>query len=120
MSVVHFDPRRHPRNRVGKFAEALAALGLGGVVVMPHGGKISKRAESSYELRGKAKANRQTVTLPSMAAARMLNDSAQSDHPDSLGGARKYTSRQHFEDRERKVERQRAQVQRSRAGSAKT
>lgn len=119
MAPVSFDPRRHPRTRQGKFSAALEKLADGDRLTMPHGGTVRKVSPARYELGGSAKANRIGVPLPSMAAARMLNDSAQSDHPESLGGPRRYTSHDHFMQRERKVEDQRAQIAKSRAGAVK-
>lgn len=123
--MIRFDPRFHPRGRAGKFEEALGKVAPGDVLRTPdgqiakHTGQSGKSVLQSGEERPwslfRVGGHEFPMTAASAAKA-MMNTSARSDHPQSLGGTKTYTSYAHFADKERKTARQLEQIRKSRLG----
>lgn len=95
---MNWDPRQHPRDTIGRFMEVLGELGHaehvdlpGGIRVRAHGGVLRVR---------KPKKRLYVGTDEHSAARSALDASAQSTHPESLGGKQSFTSaRAYFEKR---------------------
>lgn len=92
MSLVHFDPVKHPRDRLGQFRKALRKLKIGDEMRLPGGISIKRRDE--FHLRIHAP-NAKTLNKPidvktyetEKAARKALDRSANTPHPKTLGGA---------------------------------
>lgn len=128
---MEFDPRKHPKDRLGRFREILGGLEPGESVHLPGGLKVQRNPSSEWIPRrdaasmppnkflvtgGDTKRGHLAHSTPGSVAEMVLDYSARSTHKDSLGGERSYTTLSHYEARERKVEAQREQIKRSRAG----
>ena len=63
-----FDPRLHPRDRLGKFRDVLGGLSAGKSVAMPHGVNVSKQEGGGYVVKHKSLPGGQ-IGAPSARAA---------------------------------------------------
>jgi hypothetical protein len=98
-SLIDWDPRLHPRNRIGQFRDVLSSLEVGGQARFPDGVKVEKRSTGTFAVRGGGREmptgpSRMGAALPSQisgaerAARDALQRSAMNRSPESLGGDR--------------------------------
>lgn len=107
-SVIQWDPRLHPRDRVGRFRSMLTDLGkndlieLPGSIIVRRVGRVGRNT-SEYQIesggvrRERGGAEERVVRTASRAAHVALDLSARSGHPDSLGRGRTFKSLKEFE-----------------------
>lgn len=91
---MKWNPRFHPRNRVGKFIDVLNHLKDGGSVDLPDGTTVT-RSGDSFQVRGGGQRSRGLTAR--RAAEQALDGSARGSHPDSLGGRTRFQSVAGFE-----------------------
>lgn len=117
--MLRFDPRDHPRDRrTGAFVDALESLRKGEWLNTPDGQMIKRKGDWASTVvnadgtQGKTDWGGNFFIHGEMhgggarrVAEVALKRSVASDHPQSLGGAKRFNSITHFEARERKLER---------------
>lgn len=90
MTIFKWDPNEHPRDLLGKFAEKLEGMQDGGKVMLPDGMTVTKKG-GRYRVGIGDMTTPSSFKKPESAAAKALDYSAASKHPDSLGGDISYS-----------------------------
>jgi hypothetical protein len=92
IDLAEFDPAKHPRDPLGRFAGSLKTLARGhGKAHLPSGISVH-RSQTHFVVKGRNGHVLGEHRDPVTAARQAFNKSAQSTHPKSIGGTRSFRS----------------------------